>query len=86
MSAPATLDDDFVGRLRCPVTGSLLVRLPSAALAQLNGAILAKTALTRAGKKPERPLSAALVTADGWAYPVLDGIPVLLADDAIAVS
>ena len=78
------LDQEFVDILRCVETGSELRLLDEAALAQLNAAITNGQVTTRVGQKLERPLEAALVNADGsWAYQVLDGIPVLLSEQAI---
>jgi uncharacterized protein YbaR (Trm112 family) len=76
-----------VSWLRCPATGQRLVVLESARLAAINGRILAGLARTRTLGVPERPLGGGLITEDGvWIYPIVDGIPVLLAGEAIAAA
>ena len=78
------LDQEFVAILRCVATGSELRLLDEPALAKLNDAIVDGRVTTRVGQRLERPLEAALVNADGsWVYQVLDGIPVLLLEQAI---
>ena len=63
------LDDFWLQRLRCPVSGSPLQWADAAALERIKGA----------GAPAQ-----ALITADGrHAYPVIDGLPVLLAESAI---
>jgi uncharacterized protein YbaR (Trm112 family) len=78
------LEQEFVAILRCVETGSELRLLDESALAKLNTAITNGEVATRVGQKLERPLEAALVNAEGsWVYQVLDGIPVLLSEQAI---
>jgi uncharacterized protein YbaR (Trm112 family) len=78
------LEQEFVAILRCVATGSELCLLDESALAKLNSAIVDGQVTTRVGQRLERPLEAALVNADGsWVYQVLDGIPVLLLEQAI---
>ena len=78
------LEPEFVDMLRCVVTGSQLRLLDDPALTKLNAAIVGGRVKTRVGQRLERPLEAALVNADGsCAYQVLDGIPVLLQEQAI---
>ena len=63
---------DLLELLRCPATRQKLVAANAEQLARLNAC---------AGDR--EPLSAALVRADGSAaYPVHDGIPVLLVNEA----
>ena len=75
MKASATehpLDDFWLQRLRCPVSGSRLHWADAAALDRI--------------KAVDAPAQA-LVTENGrHAYPVIDGLPVLLVESAIAVE
>jgi uncharacterized protein YbaR (Trm112 family) len=78
------LEPDFVAILRCLKTGSELSLLDAEALHQLNTDITEGNVLNQTGQRLERPLEAALINADAsWVYQVLDGIPILLAEQAI---
>ena len=78
------LEPNFVAILRCVESGSELSLLDDDALVDLNAAITAGKVTTQVGHQLGRPLEAALVNSDAtWAYQVLDGIPVLLAEQAI---
>jgi uncharacterized protein YbaR (Trm112 family) len=78
------LEPDFVAILRCLETGSELSLLDTDALHRLNTAITAGKVSNQMGQRLERPLEAALINADATrVYQVLDGIPILLAEQAI---
>ncbi len=78
------IDRKLVEILRCPVSRAPVAMLPKDRLRTLNAAIEAGELQHADGRKVEGPLKAALVTEDGKRiYPVRDGIPVMLADEAI---
>jgi uncharacterized protein len=71
----------------CPIDRTSLVLADDSLLARLNRAIAAGRVKNQAGRLLDRPLDAALLRADhALVYPVLDDIPVLLADEAIPLE
>lgn len=81
------MDPLFVSMLRCPRTGGELRLAGGGELAALNQSLLDGQLKNAAGRKLERSMKAALVSAcGGWLYPVREGIPVLLADEAVPVG
>lgn len=81
------MDRKLLDILCCPTSKQPLAQLGSAELAALNAAIAAG-GLTRADGSPQsEPLAEGLVTRDRkQVYRVEDGIPVLLADEALATA
>ena len=75
--------------LRCPRTGLPLTAATPALLAEVNRRIARADGggiLNRAGNPVREPLDGALVPSDGSAaYPIRDGIAVLLAEEAVAL-
>ena len=70
------IDAELLELLRCPTTRQRLAAATAEQLARLN-----------AGPREGGPLDGALVREDGrGAYPVRGGIPVLLADECIALA
>ena len=81
------IPDDLLEMLRCPVTRQTLAPANADQLARLNVYMAAGRLRNAAGLPVADPLDAALVRADGTAaYPVRDGIPVLLADELVTFS
>lgn len=78
------LDPLTVDILVCPETKAALAVASPAQLAQINAALAQGAVLNRAGRRVTGPLQAALVRQDGQvAYPVRDGLPLLLIDEQL---
>jgi uncharacterized protein len=81
------LSKELLEILVCPEDRTPLTLAEPALLARLNQAVSRRQLKNRSGQTLERPLEAGLVRADNRVvYPVLDGIPVLLVDEAIVVE
>lgn len=73
--------------LRCPGDRSRLHEADAALVERLNEAIAQKRLKNRAGRPVESLLDGGLVREDGrYVYPIVDGIPVLLVDEAIPLD
>lgn len=73
--------------LCCPVTHKSLHAASPDVLERLNDAVAEGRLLRHDGSPVERRLEEALITEDDKVvYPVEDGIPVLLEDEAIALA
>ena len=78
-------ENNFVPLL-CPEKRLPLREADEALLREINAAIMAKTLVNRSGQTVERVLDEGLVREDRAVfYPVIDGIPNLLIDEAIAL-
>lgn len=81
------MDRKLLDILVCPVTRQSLALADAATVAALNAAIAEGRALRTDGSMQTESVHAALLTHDGKrAYRVDDGIPVLLAEEAIAMD
>jgi len=81
------LDRTLLDILCCPVTRTSLELLPERELALLNERIAAQRIRNREDVVVAEPLAEALVTRSGkLVYPVRDGVPVLLEDQAMPLQ
>jgi uncharacterized protein YbaR (Trm112 family) len=81
------MDRKLLDILVCPATRQPLAMLDAAGLEALNRSITTQSVARNDGALEPSPLRAALVTRDRkTVYRIEDGIPVLLAEEAIATA
>ena len=81
------IDPALLAILCCPETRQDLAEAGAERIAALNQAIAAGAVRNRAGEPVAAPVDGLLVRRDGQAaYPVRDGIPVLIVEEAIPLA
>jgi uncharacterized protein YbaR (Trm112 family) len=81
------MDKALMKILVCPETRRALVEVDAGVLVRLNQAVAAGKVRNQGGRPVEKPLEAGLMSVDGpVVYPVVDGIPVLLIEEAIRLE
>ena len=78
------IDPSFLSMLVCPSSRQPLREATAAELSVVNDAVGRGAAKNRGGAAVAQAIQAGLVTKDGASlYPIQDGIPILLATEAI---
>lgn len=81
------ISDELLAILRCPENRTVLHRADETQIAQLNGKIAAGKLKNRGGQTVEGAMDGGLIRQDGaFLYPIVDGIPKLLVDEAIPLG
>jgi uncharacterized protein YbaR (Trm112 family) len=78
---------ELLAILRCPENHSPLREVDAAFVAKLNAAAASKQIRNRGGELVTQILDGGLIRSDdAWVYPIVDGIPIMLVDEAIATA
>ena len=81
------ISQELIDILICPDDQSALYVADEALIGRINQAIASGQLRNRAGQAVEKPIDGGLLRADGTRlYPIVDGIPVMLADEAIQLD
>ncbi|MEM1224476.1 MAG: Trm112 family protein [Planctomycetota bacterium] len=82
-----TISPDILPILRCPVTQEPFVLADSGTLDAVNQAILDGKARDQLDQAVREPIEGGLMVAGGdRVYPIRDGIPTLIAEEAIGLN
>ena len=81
------LDAELLALLVCPETHQDVVLATSEEITELNDAIRRGRVRTIAGKVADQPVEGALIRIDrAVAYPIRDGIPVMLVAEGLGIA